>query len=104
EIKSEVPLLAPLPLQPIKDFEMGNTNSVPPKEDAHDDAPQYAQSSVHLQALSKEESAEKLEASVKHGVQMLDRLVQALDPGKETEDIRQWLQQIEVVRQEATGA
>ncbi|KAG9737576.1 hypothetical protein KCU73_g9964, partial [Aureobasidium melanogenum] len=32
------------------------------------------------------------------------RLVQALDPGKETEDIRQWLQQIEVVRQEATGA
>ncbi|KAG9597087.1 hypothetical protein KCU86_g8346, partial [Aureobasidium melanogenum] len=45
-----------------------------------------------------------LEAGVKHGVQMLDRLVQALEPGKETEDIRQWLQQIEVVRQEATGA
>ncbi|KAG9961586.1 hypothetical protein KCU61_g5414, partial [Aureobasidium melanogenum] len=104
EIKSEVPLPAPLPLQPFEDYEMGNTNSVPPDEDAHDDAPQYAQSSVHLQALSKEESAEKLEAGVKHGVQMLDRLVQALEPGKETEDIRQWLQQIEVVRQEATGA
>ncbi|KAG9645665.1 hypothetical protein KCU95_g9010, partial [Aureobasidium melanogenum] len=104
EIKLKVPLLAPLPLQPFEDYEMGNTNSVPLDEDAHDDAPQYAQSSVHLQALSKEESAEKLEAGVKHGVQMLDRLVQALEPGKETEDIRQWLQQIEVVRQEATGA
>ncbi|KAG9685146.1 hypothetical protein KCU95_g14552, partial [Aureobasidium melanogenum] len=104
EIKPEVPLPAPLPLQPLEDYEMGNTSSVPPVEDAHDEAPQYAQSSLHLQALSKEESAEKLEAGVKHGVQLLDRLVQALDPGKETEDIRQWLQQIELVRQEATGA
>ncbi|KAH0369733.1 hypothetical protein KCU65_g3085, partial [Aureobasidium melanogenum] len=104
EIKPEIPLPAPLPLQPIEDYEMGNTSIVPPVEDAHDEIPQYTQSSVHLQALSKEESAEKLEAGVKHGVQLLDRLVQALDPGKETEDIRQWLQQIDLVRQEATGA
>ncbi|KAI4748386.1 hypothetical protein E4T50_01395 [Aureobasidium sp. EXF-12298] len=47
EIKSEVPLLAPLPLQPIKDFEMGNTNSVPPKEDAYDDAPYEDESSKY---------------------------------------------------------
>lgn len=95
---------APLQIQPIEDYEMGNTSSVAPAEDAEDDAPQHAQSSVHLQALSKEESAEKLEAGVKHGVQMLDRLVQALEPSKETDDVRQWLQQIEIVRQEATGA
>ncbi|KAK6003880.1 hypothetical protein QM012_008730 [Aureobasidium pullulans] len=100
-IKSEVPLPAPLPLQPIDDYEIGNTSSMSP---VTDDAPQYARSSVYLQALSKDSSAEKLEAGVKYGAQMLDRLVEMLGPGKETEDIRQWLQQIEVVRQEASGA
>ena len=83
---------------------MGNKGSVPADEDAHDDYPQDAPTSVHLQALAKEESTEKLEAGVKEGVQLLDRLVQAFEPGKETDDIKQWLQQIELVRQEATGA
>lgn len=84
---------------------MGNTGSVASAEVVDDD--EYAQdapTSVHLQALAKEASTEKLEAGVKEGVRLLDRLVQALEPGKETDDIKQWLQQIELVRQEATGA
>jgi hypothetical protein len=79
-------------------------NAPPSGEDADDDYPQYAPASAHLHALAKEASTEKLEAGVKEGVKLLDRLVQAFEPGKETDDIKQWLQQIEMVRQEATGA
>jgi hypothetical protein len=104
EIKPEIPLPSPLPSQPIGDHKMGDVNDVPAGEGVDDDDPQYAVSSVHLQALTKEGSTEKLEAGVKKGVQLLDRLVQAFEPGKETDDIKQWLQQIELVRQEATGA
>ncbi|KAI4715999.1 hypothetical protein E4T48_07804 [Aureobasidium sp. EXF-10727] len=102
EIKPELTLPAPLSFEPIEDYEMGDTVSAPSGED--DDSPQYAQTSIHLQALAKEESPEKLEAGVKYGVKMLDQLVEAFEPGKETEDVKQWLQQIELVRQEATGA
>jgi hypothetical protein len=98
EIKPEIPLPSPLPSQPIGDHKMGDVNDVPAGEGVDDDDPQYAVSSVHLQALTKEGSTEKLEAGVKKGVQLLDRLVQAFEPGKETDDIKQWLQQIELVR------
>jgi hypothetical protein len=94
-----------LPSQPIEDRKMGDMGNAPPSgEDADDDYPQYAPASAHLHALAKEASTEKLEAGVKEGVKLLDRLVQAFEPGKETDDIKQWLQQIEMVRQEATGA
>ncbi|KAI4765676.1 hypothetical protein E4T52_09296 [Aureobasidium sp. EXF-3400] len=104
EIKPEIPLPPPLPSQPLEDHAVGYPASVASGEDADEDHPQDVPSSVHLQALAKEASTEKLEAGVKAGVQLLDRLVQAFEPGKETDDIKQWLQQIELVRQEATGA
>ena len=94
----------PLPSQPLEDHGVGNPASVPSGEDADEEYPQEVPSSVHLQALAKEASTEKLEAGVKAGVQLLDRLVQAFEPGKETDNIKQWLQQIEIVRQEAIGA
>lgn len=72
--------------------------------DGDDDLSQKVISSVHLHALSQEESTEKLEYGVKHGVQLLDRLVQELEPGKETDDVKQWLLQIDMVRHEATRA
>jgi hypothetical protein len=94
-----------LPSQPVEDRKTGDMGNAPPSgEDADDDYPQYAPASAHLHALAKEASTEKLEAGVKEGVKLLDRLVQAFEPGKETDDIKQWLQQIEMVRQEATGA
>jgi hypothetical protein len=104
EIKPEIPLPPPLPSQPIENHKINDMDNVPSGEDADDDDAQYALSSVHLQALAKEDCTEKLEAGVKEGVQLLDRLVQALEPGRETDEIKQWLQQIELVRQEATGA
>jgi len=94
----------PLPSQPAEDLKMGNTGSLASEEVVDGESAQDAPTSVHLQALAKEASTEKLEAGVKEGVRLLDRLVQALEPGKETDDIKQWLQQIELVRQEATGA
>ncbi|KAI5247236.1 hypothetical protein E4T43_02175 [Aureobasidium subglaciale] len=103
-IKTEISLPAPLPLQPFEDHKMGNAGSLPSGEDYDDEPIQYVQSSVYLQALAKEESTEKLEAGVEQGIKLLDRFVKELEPGKETADIQQWLQQIDLVRKEATGA
>ncbi|THY16227.1 hypothetical protein D6D01_07752 [Aureobasidium pullulans] len=110
EIKPEIPLPAPLIIQPIEDEDedddMGQAGSSPLDENGDDDPPlsQEMLPITHLQAMAKENSAEKLEAGVKQGISILDSLVQNFELSKETGDSEQWLHQIELVRQEATGA
>ncbi|THX38594.1 hypothetical protein D6D11_09018 [Aureobasidium pullulans] len=108
EIKPEIPLPAPLIIQPVEDEDedMGQAGSSPADENGDDDPPlsQDMLPITHLQAMAKANSAEKLEAGVKQGISALDSLAQSLELSKETADAEQWLQQIELVRQEATGA
>ncbi|KAH0183485.1 hypothetical protein KCU99_g9481, partial [Aureobasidium melanogenum] len=106
EIKVESPLPPPLPAQLIEDHHMGVTGRISSAEDVdHNDVDfQYAPPSIHLQTLAKEVSTKKLEAGIRVGVQLLARLAQAFERVRETDDIRHWLQQIELVRQEATDA
>ncbi|TIA35081.1 hypothetical protein D6C78_06406 [Aureobasidium pullulans] len=108
EIKPEIPLPAPLIIQPVEDEDedMGQAGSSPADENGDDDPPlsQDMLPITHLQAMAKANSAEKLEAGVKQGISALDSLAQGFELSKETADAEQWLQQIELVRQEATGA
>lgn len=85
---------------------MGQAGSSPADENGDDDPPlsQEMLPITHLQAMAKANSAEKLEAGVKQGISALDSLAQSFELSKETADAEQWLQQIELVRQEATGA
>ncbi|THZ13554.1 hypothetical protein D6C91_07788 [Aureobasidium pullulans] len=108
EIKPEIPLPAPLIIQPVEDEDedMGQAGSSPADENGDDD-PALSQDMLpitHLQAMAKANSAEKLEAGVKQGISALDSLAQSFELSKETADAEQWLRQIELVRQEATGA
>jgi hypothetical protein len=102
KIKPEIALPAPLPVQQHhdEDHHLGDASPSDHGNNVHQAMP----SSVHLQAIAKEDSTEKLEAGVKQGLDLLDRLVKSLEPGKETNDIKQWLAQIDTVRKEATGA
>ncbi|THZ84664.1 hypothetical protein D6C84_03900 [Aureobasidium pullulans] len=108
EIKPEIPLPAPLIIQPVEDEDedMGQAGSSPADENGDDDPPlsQDMLPITHLQAMAKANSAEKLEAGVKQGISALDSLAHNFELSKETGDAEQWLHQIELVRQEATGA
>ncbi|KAG2164356.1 hypothetical protein JADG_004095 [Aureobasidium aubasidani] len=110
EIKPEIPLPAPLIIQPVEDEDededMGQAGSSPADENGDDDPPssQDMLPITHLQAMAKANSAEKLEAGVKQGISALDSLAQHFELSKETGDAEQWLHQIELVRQETTGA
>ncbi|THW66536.1 hypothetical protein D6D19_09307 [Aureobasidium pullulans] len=108
EIKPEIPLPAPLIIQPVEDEDedMGQAGSSPADDNGDDDPPlsQDMLPITHLQAMAKANSAEKLEAGVKQGISALDSLAQSFELSKDTADAEQWLQQIELVRQEATGA
>jgi len=105
-VKQEVPLPPPLPVQPyIKPEDQGDG-----LDQASEDADEQRQdddqllSNVHLQELAKETSPEKLEQGVRKGVLLLEQLKQSLTPAVETDDGRDWLAQIEAVRNMASRA